>query len=66
MSVTKQVGAFSFWVFTDGYPVTIVIGGEGKAELRLDHRDLADLEHVVREAKKATLQALPPDYKGEV
>lgn len=54
----KQVGEFELEVWNSGYPVWIHIRFENQ-EFKFHHSSLADLEHLVREAKRCALRALP-------
>jgi hypothetical protein len=62
----KKVGKFSLYVCNGGHPVSITIEDEEGNEIKFTHHSISDLEHVVREAKKACLIELPDPYKCEV
>tara|TARA_R110000803_G_scaffold198048_2_gene261729 strand:- start:495 stop:689 length:195 start_codon:yes stop_codon:yes gene_type:complete len=64
--MNKTIGEFSLQVWEGGHPVWIIIKDSQGNEIKLNHRSISDLEHVVREAKKACLIALPDTYKCEV
>jgi hypothetical protein len=63
--VRKTIGNFEIDVWANGHPVWVGIK-HGSGELKFSHRDLADLEHAVKEAMKAARNSLPEGYKQEV
>ena len=61
--MNKAIGEFTVAV-SEPYPCWVRIQ-HGGAELRFSHRELADLEHLVREARREAARLLPDAYKGE-
>lgn len=61
----KQYGDFKLSVGTGGHPIWIGIRMRGN-EIRFSHFDLADLEHLVKMAKKEALNQLSDKDKKEV
>jgi hypothetical protein len=61
----KKVGIFEASV-SDPYPCWITINDDNYGSINLKHRDIADLEHLIKEIKKAALIKLPDQYKIEV
>ena len=65
--MNKHVGLFRGTV---GNPApcwcSISLVGTTNAELRFTHEDLADLEYLVSQMKKAARAKLPENYKDEV
>lgn len=61
----KKVGRFSAGV-SNSYPCWCEITSGTSCFIRFSHHDLADLEHLVREMKKAAIAMLPESSKGEV
>jgi len=59
------VGKFSANVWEGGHPVWIELS-DGLAGIKIDHRDLDDLEHLVRRMKQMARSELPENYRHEV
>ena len=61
----KQVGIFQGDV--DGpYPCWCEIMDDLGNKIRFTHRDVSDLEHLVRSMRRKTLELLPERDRGEV
>jgi len=60
----KTVGRFSVEVSLP-YPCWCQIYCDGGDVINFNHKDLADLEHLVKEMRKAATAMLPDSYKGE-
>ncbi len=61
----KTVGVFDGHV-GGAYPCSCSIFDSQGNEIRFNHRDLSDLEHMVLEMKKHAKNELPDKYKGEI
>jgi hypothetical protein len=53
------------WDSGSAYPVWVHIKQNGK-EITLSHREIRHLELMLKAAKRAAIDALPPQYKNEV
>lgn len=62
---TASAGQFEITVGC-AYPVWCAIKIKGVEITRISHRDLADLEYAVGQAKKLARENLPEKYKDEV
>lgn len=62
---TIKVGNFEMTIWKDGHPVWCFLKYGGKEINHIDHRDLEDLEYMVKKARKAVRDALPDNYKEE-
>jgi hypothetical protein len=64
--MNKTIGNFKINVWRVGYPIWIEITLSDGETFKISHRDLADLEYAVKEAKRAARECLPDNYKDEV
>jgi hypothetical protein len=62
---SKVIGKFKLTVYDDGYPIRIIIEYKN-IEITINHRELSDIEYVVKEAMKLSRNGLPERYKCEV
>ena len=63
--MNKMVGMFVGRASDQGYPHVCEIHKD-KSVLSFDHRDLADLEHLVKEMRKSIRANIVDRYKEEV
>ena len=62
----KTVGIFEGKIYGEGYPIRCFIKDDRSGEIIFNHRDLPDLEHLVKEIRRSVKNNLPEDRKEEV